>query len=92
MNRLDFSGSALRANTLGARGSAFDQLVDMLIVMFAIVKFYLLFSFLFGVGFAVQMRRVEGSGRAFVAFYSQLPHGGAGGRKLRRTGIWRAEC
>lgn len=69
VNMLDFSGSALRANTLGARGSEFDQLVDVLIVMFAVVKFYLLFSFLFGVGFAVQMRRVEGSGRAFVAFY-----------------------
>jgi uncharacterized protein len=69
VNMLDFSGSALRANTLGARGNELDQLVDAGIAFFAITKFYLLFSFLFGVGFAVQMRRMEASGRPFVGFY-----------------------
>ncbi|MCU0513716.1 MAG: DUF418 domain-containing protein [Anaerolineae bacterium] len=69
VNMLDFSGSALRLNTLGSRGSDLDQLVDSAIAFFAVVKFYLLFSFLFGVGFAVQMRRAEGSGRSFVGFY-----------------------
>lgn len=75
VNMLDFSGSALRMGTLGMRGTFVDQLVDALIALFAIVKFYLLFSFLFGVGFAVQMRRMEASGRPFVGFY------------LRRLGV-----
>jgi uncharacterized protein len=69
VNMLDFSGSALRLETLGARGNELDQVVDVGIAFFAITKFYLLFSFLFGVGFAVQMRRMEASGRPFVGFY-----------------------
>ncbi|MBK8026582.1 MAG: DUF418 domain-containing protein [Chloroflexi bacterium] len=69
VNMLDFSGSGLRAGTLGTRGSPVDQVVDLGIVVLAMTKFYLLFSFLFGVGFAVQMRRVEGSGRHFVGLY-----------------------
>lgn len=69
VNMLDFSGSALRAGTLGARGSELDQIVDVSIAFLAVTKFYLLFSFLFGVGFAVQMRRIEASGRPFVGFY-----------------------
>jgi uncharacterized protein len=69
VNMLDFSSSALRADTLGSRGSAFDQIVDVAIAFFAITKFYLLFSFLFGVGFAVQMRRMQATGRPFVGFY-----------------------
>jgi uncharacterized protein len=69
VNMLDFSGSALRAGTLGMRGSELDQVIDLGIAFFAVTKFYLLFSFLFGVGFAVQMRRMESSGRPFVGFY-----------------------
>lgn len=69
VNMLDFSGSALRAETLGIRGGPLDQIVDLGIAFFALTKFYLLFSFLFGVGFAVQMRRMEASGRPFVGFY-----------------------
>lgn len=69
VNMLDFSGSALRAGTLGERGGEIDQLLDLAITFFAVTKFYLLFSFLFGVGFAVQMRRVEGGGRSFVGMY-----------------------
>jgi uncharacterized protein len=69
VNMLDFSSSALRVGTLGARGSELDRLVDVAIAFFAITKFYLLFSFLFGVGFAVQMRRMEATNRPFVGFY-----------------------
>lgn len=69
VNMLDFSGSGLRLGTLGSRGSELDQLLDLAIAFFALTKFYLLFSWLFGVGFAVQMRRMETSGRPFVAFY-----------------------
>jgi uncharacterized protein len=68
VNMLDFSGSALRLNTLGARGNTLDQIIDVAIAFFAVTKFYLLFSFLFGVGFAVQMRRLETTGRSPVAF------------------------
>ncbi|HEX2909136.1 MAG TPA: DUF418 domain-containing protein [Phototrophicaceae bacterium] len=69
VNILDFGSSAFRAGTLGIRGSTFDQLIDQMIVVFAVTKFYLLFSFLFGVGFAVQMCRMEATGRPFVSFY-----------------------
>lgn len=69
VNMLDFSGSALRVNTLGERGTEIDQIIDISIAFFALTKFYLLFSLLFGIGFAVQMRRVEGSGRSFTGFY-----------------------
>lgn len=69
VNMLDFSGSALRLGTLGSRGSELDQLVDIAIVLLAVTKFYLLFSFLFGVGFAVQMRRMEANQRPFIGFY-----------------------
>lgn len=71
VNMVDFSGSALRAGTFAARGTAMDQMVDLLIAGFALTKFYLLFSFLFGVGFAVQMQRMEESGRPFVRLYLQ---------------------
>lgn len=71
VNMLDFSGSALRAGTLGMRGGELDQIVDIGITFFAVTKFYLLFSLLFGIGFAVQMRRMESSGRPFVGFYAR---------------------
>lgn len=69
VNMLDFSSSALRADTIGTRGGEIDQLIDIAIAFFAITKFYLLFSFLFGVGFAVQMRRMAATNRPFVGFY-----------------------
>jgi uncharacterized protein len=71
VNMVDFSGSALRAGTFAARGTSIDQVVDLAIACFALTKFYLLFSFLFGVGFAVQMQRMEESGRPFVRLYLQ---------------------
>jgi uncharacterized protein len=71
VNMLDFSGSGLRADTIGLRGGPLDRLADVCVVMFAVTKFYLLFSFLFGVGFAIQMQRMEQSGRNFVRVYSR---------------------
>jgi uncharacterized protein len=75
VNMVDFSGSGFRLGTIGTRGSEIDQLVDLGIVYFFVTKFYLLFSFLFGVGFAVQMRSAEAKGRPFVGVY------------LRRLGV-----
>jgi uncharacterized protein len=69
VNMIDFSGSGLRLGTLGERGGEFDQLVDICIAFFFITKFYLIFSFLFGVGFAVQMRSAAAKGRSFVPLY-----------------------
>ena len=71
VNMVDFSGSGLRAGTFAVRGTSIDQIVDLAIACFALTKFYLLFSFLFGVGFAVQMQRMEESGRPFVRLYLQ---------------------
>jgi len=71
VNMVDFSGSALRAGTFASRGTMIDQGVDLAIACFALTKFYLLFSFLFGVGFAVQMQRMEETGRPFVRLYMQ---------------------
>lgn len=69
VNLLDFSSSALRLDTLGIRGSVIDQIADLSVVFFALTKFYLVFSFLFGMGFSVQMRRMEAANRPFVGFY-----------------------
>lgn len=64
-----FQQFRLRADTIGTRGGEIDQLIDIAIAFFAITKFYLLFSFLFGVGFAMQMRRMAATNRPFVGFY-----------------------
>ena len=69
VNMVDFSSSALRTESFGLRGNWLDQSVDVVIAFFAITKFYLLFSLLFGIGFAVQMRRTQTTKRAFVGFY-----------------------
>jgi len=53
-----------------------DQVVEWLVAFFATTKFYNLFSFLFGVGFALQLGRAEGRGadvnRLFVRRYMAL--------------------
>ena len=46
-----------------------DRLVETLIVFLAQGKFYTLFSFLFGLGLALQMSRVEGRGGRFAPLY-----------------------
>ncbi len=46
-----------------------DQVALWLIDSFAAAKFWSLFSFLFGVGFALQMKRAEARGVRFAFFY-----------------------
>ena len=46
-----------------------DRLAVWLIRFFAEGKFYSLFSFLFGLGFVLQMRRAESRGARFAPFY-----------------------
>ena len=48
-----------------------DHTVDVLTHFFVEGKFYSLFSFLFGVGFALQMARTRLRGTAFVPFYTR---------------------
>jgi len=51
-------------------GSA-ERVAYHLIEVFAQEKFYTLFSFLFGLGFAIQMGRAESRGASFVRLYSR---------------------
>jgi uncharacterized protein len=46
-----------------------DRIARALVVLFAEGKFYALFSFLFGLGLAVQMSRAEARGISFVPLY-----------------------
>jgi uncharacterized protein len=65
-NMAGFSGAF---GNPGAGGKPLDQAIVTLIHFFVQAKFYSLFSFLFGWGFAVQMRRAEGRGSAFLPLY-----------------------
>jgi len=47
----------------------YDQLAEMLMLFFAEGKFYTIFSFLFGLGFSVQLARAEAKGRDVRSFY-----------------------
>lgn len=49
--------------------SAFDELAQRLMLFFAEGKFYTIFSFLFGLGFSVQLGRAENKGRDIKSFY-----------------------
>ncbi|MFB3139997.1 MAG: hypothetical protein ACE1Z1_02290, partial [Candidatus Acidiferrales bacterium] len=46
-----------------------DRVMEVLIRFFVQGKFYSLFSFLFGLGFALQMMRAEARGVRFVSLY-----------------------
>ncbi|HYM12938.1 MAG TPA: DUF418 domain-containing protein [Bryobacterales bacterium] len=48
-----------------------DRIVQSFIDVFISGKFITLFSFLFGLGFAVQMSRAEAKGANFVSFYAR---------------------
>jgi uncharacterized protein len=47
----------------------YDELAEKLLLFFAEGKFYTIFSFLFGLGFSVQMVRAEAKGRDVRTFY-----------------------
>ncbi|PWH13166.1 MAG: hypothetical protein DDG60_10780 [Anaerolineae bacterium] len=47
----------------------YDALVDSAVLYLADGKFFTIFSFLFGLGFAVQIARAEGKGRSIMSFY-----------------------
>jgi uncharacterized protein len=70
MNIEAFVGPMMAAITgLDPALTGADRIADAAIYILVQGKFYLLFSLLFGMGFAVMMTRAEASGRPFVAPY-----------------------
>lgn len=47
----------------------YDGVADVLMLYLADGKFFIIFSFLFGIGFSVQMARAESKGRQLMAYY-----------------------
>jgi uncharacterized protein len=69
VNMGDFSSGAYFPDYTFPDWGPANQLAYLAVHFLAEYKFYLLFSFLFGLGFAVQMGRMEGRGGDFVPFY-----------------------
>lgn len=47
----------------------YDELAEFLVNFLALGKFYVIFSFLFGLGFSIQMARAEEKGKGLKSFY-----------------------
>lgn len=58
-----------QAPHLTATSTVWDEAVSWIVNAFFTTKFFNLFSFLFGLGMAIQMRRAEEKGIRFVPFY-----------------------
>ena len=58
-----FSGYGMMPPAIAAEAPAIDHAVQFLVHFFIEGKFYSIFSFLFGFGFALQIARAEGSAR-----------------------------
>lgn len=71
VNVLHFGAPLRFPGYSGTETSAWDEAVEVLLAFFFVGKFYTLFSFLFGVGFALQLLRAEARGASFVAFYAR---------------------
>ncbi len=70
MNIEAFAGPLMVAITgLDPALTGADRIVDAAVYILVQGKFYLLFSLLFGMGFAVMMARAEAAGRPFAALY-----------------------
>ncbi len=69
VNMASFRSPNLVPGFSPSEGEWWDQLAEKFILLFAEGKFYTLFSFLFGLGFAVQMNRAEAKGKSLMSFY-----------------------
>lgn len=69
VNLVDLGTSMFVAGYVRPAWGLLDSLAEGFIFLFGAGKFYLIFSFLFGLGFALQMGRMEGRGQAFVPIY-----------------------
>ncbi|MDW7671250.1 MAG: hypothetical protein SCK57_07630 [Bacillota bacterium] len=47
----------------------YDQVAETLVNFLALGKFYVIFSFLFGLGFSIQLARAEEKGKDLKSFY-----------------------
>lgn len=69
VNLVDFSSDAFDPSYVKPDWNSLNLLADWGTKLLFEAKFYLLFGFLFGVGFAIQMKRAEAKGSHFTAFY-----------------------
>lgn len=73
-----FSGNALMPSALAHQRATADQITQFLIYFFVQGKFYSIFCFLFGFGFALQIARAEERGDINASFFQR-----------RYSGCWR---
>lgn len=66
-----FATPSLYPAHLAVGNTAADRITDLFIAFFAKGRFYSLFSFLFGLGLAIQMFRLEARGVPFVPLFSR---------------------
>src|SRR5215210_5688277 len=66
-----FSGYGFMPPTLEAQTPIYDQVTRFLVHFFVEGKFYSIFSFLFGVGFALQIARAEERGDANASVFKR---------------------
>lgn len=64
-----FAAPALFPGYIPAKPAGSDELAEILMLFLAEGKFYTIFSFLFGLGFSVQMTRAEAKGKDLRSFY-----------------------
>ncbi len=72
VNMLNFSGPYLETEIFSYWQSLPDKVVEFLIIIFAEGAFYSIFSFLFGLGFALQMLSAEAKGEAVAQGFGPL--------------------
>lgn len=69
VNITGFSGPEWLPGFISPEWRGLDAVADFIVEHCMLLKFFTLFSFLFGAGFAVQMGRAEASGRDIGSFY-----------------------
>src|SRR5215210_475307 len=66
-----FSGYGMMPPALAAKGAFADQMTRFLVHFFVEGKFYSIFSFLFGFGFALQIARAEERGDTKASLFKR---------------------
>ena len=69
VNIAGFASPAFLPGYISPENSWYDELAHRLMLFFAEGKFYTIFSFLFGLGFSVQLARAEAKGKDIRSFY-----------------------
>lgn len=66
-----FSGNALMPSFMSEQGVSLNRITQFLIYFFVLGKFYSIFSFLFGFGFALQIARAKERGDIKASFFKR---------------------